>query len=84
MIENHRTGPGEPAGATPISLDERLRELETGLINWALTLSKGNKSKAAQLLQIKRSTLGDRIKRCGLGRAGTRETAAMPQNPLTV
>jgi DNA-binding protein Fis len=30
-------------------------------------MSNGNKSKAARLLQIKRSTLGDRINRCGLG-----------------
>jgi len=29
-------------------------------------VSKGNKSKAAELLQVKRSTLGDRIARCGL------------------
>ncbi len=53
---------------TPISLDERLREFEASLISWALNVSRGNKSKAARLLQIKRSTLGDRINRCGLGR----------------
>jgi len=29
-------------------------------------VTHGNKSKAAALLQIKRSTLGDRIVRCGL------------------
>jgi len=52
----------------PVSLDERLRELEASLIGWALRVSNGNKSKAAELLQIKRSTLGDRINRCGLGR----------------
>jgi DNA-binding NtrC family response regulator len=50
-----------------ISLDERLRRVEASLIGWALKTSKGNKSKAARLLQIKRSTLGDRINRCGLG-----------------
>jgi DNA-binding NtrC family response regulator len=53
--------------AGPISLDERLRRVEASLIGWALKMSKGNKSKAARLLQIKRSTLGDRINRCGLG-----------------
>jgi DNA-binding NtrC family response regulator len=58
-----------PAGpAAPVSLDDRLRELESNLILWALKVSNGNKSKAAELLQIKRSTLGDRINRCGLGR----------------
>ncbi|MBW8862438.1 MAG: sigma-54-dependent Fis family transcriptional regulator, partial [Acidobacteria bacterium] len=57
-----------PAGpAAPVSLDDRLRELESNLILWALKVSNGNKSKAAELLQIKRSTLGDRINRCGLG-----------------
>ena len=54
-------------GTAPISLDDRLREMEANLIGWALKVSGGNKSKAAELLQIKRSTLGDRINRCGLG-----------------
>ena len=49
-----------------ISLDDRLRELEASLISWALKATNGNKSKAAELLQVKRSTLGDRIKHCGL------------------
>jgi DNA-binding NtrC family response regulator len=51
---------------SPLSLDDRLRELETDLISWALRVTSGNKSRAAQLLKIKRSTLGDRIIRCGL------------------
>src|SRR6516225_6990495 len=62
--------PIEPAQATmPISLDDRLRALESNLIAWALKVSNGNKSRAAELLQIKRSTLGDRIVRCGLDRS---------------
>jgi DNA-binding NtrC family response regulator len=52
--------------AVPIALDERIRELESNLITWALKVSHGNKSRAAELLQIKRSTFGDRIVRCGL------------------
>ena len=56
-----------PHDPTPISLDDRLRELESSLIAWALKVSHGNKSKAAELLRIKRSTLGDRINRCRLG-----------------
>jgi DNA-binding NtrC family response regulator len=56
------------APATPISLDARLHDLESSLIDWALRVTQGNKSRAAQLLQIKRSTLGDRIQRCGLAR----------------
>jgi transcriptional regulator with PAS, ATPase and Fis domain len=55
------------ADTAPISLDNRLREVEANLIGWALKVSGGNKSRAAELLQIKRSTLGDRINRCGLG-----------------
>ena len=57
-----------PQEAAPISLDDRLRALESNLIAWALKVSNGNKSRAAELLQIKRSTLGDRIARCGLSR----------------
>jgi len=58
-----------PQRAAPVSLDDRLREVEANLIGWALKVSGGNKSRAAELLQIKRSTLGDRINRCGLGRS---------------
>jgi DNA-binding NtrC family response regulator len=60
------TAPASDA-TDPISLDDRLREVEANLIAWALKVSGGNKSRAAELLQIKRSTLGDRINRCGLG-----------------
>jgi DNA-binding NtrC family response regulator len=60
--------PAAPGDAR-ISLDDRIRDLEANLIGWALKVSHGNKSHAAELLQVKRSTLGDRINRCGLGRA---------------
>ena len=59
--------PATVTEAAPISLDDRLREVEANLIGWALKVSGGNKSRAAELLQIKRSTLGDRINKCGLG-----------------
>ena len=65
----------DASNVAPISLDDRLREFEASWIQWALTISRGNKSKAARLLKIKRSTLGDRIKRCGLG-APTEEPLA--------
>src|SRR5688572_10659450 len=48
------------------SLDARLHRLEGQIITAALRSAKGNKSKAAALLRIKRSTLGDRIKKLGL------------------
>jgi DNA-binding NtrC family response regulator len=66
------------ADVKPISLDDRLREVEADLIRWALKATDGNKSKAAALLQVKRSTLGDRIKRCGLGLAATSKAEAEP------
>jgi len=69
--EQVRTSPPDDHSSqsvTPISLDERVREFEAGLISWALTVARGNKSKAARLLMVKRSTLGDRINRCRLGR----------------
>jgi DNA-binding NtrC family response regulator len=67
-----------PAGPVRISLDARLDEVETHLIEWALGASRGNKSRAASLLRIKRSTLGDRIRRLGLDRheAASSESAA--------
>jgi transcriptional regulator with GAF, ATPase, and Fis domain len=74
-----------PQETTPVSLDDRIRDLEANLIGWALKVSNGNKSRAAELLRIKRSTLGDRINRCGLGRVeiiGT-ESAATSSRPAT-
>jgi DNA-binding NtrC family response regulator len=80
MISNERIEAGEPDGARSISLDDRLREVEAGPMSWALTLSHGNRSKVAKLLQVKRSTQGDRINRCELGRADNHVTAAaIPQ-----
>ena len=52
-----------PREAAPISLDARLGELEASLITWALKACDGKASLAAKLLQIKRSTLQDRMKR---------------------
>lgn len=61
-----RAGDVDTQIISPISLRDRLRVHETRLIRWALKQTNGNRSRAAALLQIKRSTLGDRIKRCGL------------------
>jgi DNA-binding NtrC family response regulator len=52
-----------------LSLDAYLRRVEAECIASALSASGGNKSRAARLLGVKRSTLGDRIVRCGLERA---------------
>jgi transcriptional regulator with GAF, ATPase, and Fis domain len=56
-----RSAPAAPSAG--ICLDERLEEVEARLIRWALRASHGNKSRAAELLQIKRSTLCDRIRK---------------------
>ena len=58
----------------PVSLDDTVRQFEATLIESALKATHGNKSRAAALLRIKRSTLGDRINRCGL----RSETASAP------
>ncbi len=68
--------PSCPSRPRRSRLDDRLRELEANLITWALKVSNGNKSRAAELLQIKRSTLGDRINRCGLNRTNAVEDDA--------
>jgi DNA-binding NtrC family response regulator len=63
----HRDLPPLPEatrGTDGVRLDEHLRRVERALIEWALAQSNGNKSRAAELLHIKRSTLGDRIARC--------------------
>jgi DNA-binding NtrC family response regulator len=64
----HAANRPSPAGPSRVSLDARLEEVESHLITWALETSHGNKSRAADLLRIKRSTLGDRIRRLGLDR----------------
>ena len=63
---SRRHQPFVAVSSASLSLDDRLHELEANLIAWALKVTGGNKSKAADLLQIKRSTLGDRIARSGL------------------
>ena len=69
--------PVETTGSA-ISLDDRLREVEANLIRRALEASHGNKSKAAALLQVKRSTLGDGIRHCGLERNPSDRPIAAP------
>jgi transcriptional regulator with GAF, ATPase, and Fis domain len=72
MFQAHDTAAPElppaemPSASRQVSLDGRLHEVETHLISWALKASHGNKSRAAELLRIKRSTLGDRIRKLGL------------------
>jgi DNA-binding NtrC family response regulator len=71
-LEHEPVPDASPADTSAsLSLDDRLHEVESNLINWALKVSGGNKSKAAELLHIKRSTLGDRIARCGIGAPAT-------------
>ena len=53
------------APAPGLPLDEHLRRVEARLITEALAASRGNKSHAARILGVKRSTLVDRIARGG-------------------
>jgi len=71
----------QPQSSAPVALDDRLLELESNLIAWALKASNGNKSRAAELLKIKRSTLGDRIVRCGLDRQHADHVKDVAQGP---
>ena len=57
---------GQPE-APAVSLYDRIHAVEVASIAWALREAGGNKSKAAALLHVKRSTLGDRIKKLDLG-----------------
>jgi transcriptional regulator with GAF, ATPase, and Fis domain len=68
-----------------VSLDDRIQQVELSLIAWALKTSDGNKSKAAVLLKVKRSTLGDRIRKLGLGHleASAPIAADGPSSPAT-
>jgi DNA-binding NtrC family response regulator len=76
--------PPAPDVSGSVSLDDRLHELESSLISWALNVSGGNKSKAAELLHIKRSTLGDRIARSGIGAPATLDAPAAARDAGTV
>ena len=70
----HPEGPGAVATTEPVavSLDDHLHRVESDMIRWALRAARGNTSKAAALLRMKRSTLHDRMTRCGLRRRGER------------
>ncbi|HEY0872076.1 MAG TPA: sigma-54 dependent transcriptional regulator [Vicinamibacterales bacterium] len=57
--------PQRPWTDGAFSLDDHLRKEEARLIAQAIAESGGNKSRAARLLGVKRSTLGDRIARSG-------------------
>jgi DNA-binding NtrC family response regulator len=53
-------------GRTAVDLPATIREVEEGLIRWAMRSSDGNQARAAQLLGVPRTTLRDRLARCGI------------------
>src|SRR3989454_9800152 len=48
-IADSMGGTRRPADTKPISLDDRLKEVEANLIGWALKAGRGDKCKAAEL-----------------------------------
>jgi DNA-binding NtrC family response regulator len=58
-----------------LSLDERLSKIEKALIKDALNKSRGNRSKAARLLKINRTTLLQKMLRLGLTEKVARRAA---------
>ncbi len=58
--------PEDPPSPFATPLDALVRQYERDLIARALQQTGGNKSRAAALLGVRRSTLGDRIARCGI------------------
>jgi DNA-binding NtrC family response regulator len=67
-----REGPAEPAFRAPtvptngLSFNDTVRRLETELIRQALELTHGNKNRAAQMIQLNRTTLIEKMKKLGL------------------
>jgi sigma-54 specific flagellar transcriptional regulator A len=66
VLSRHAAAMRRDIGTPGFSLDDRLRTIESLIIAAALEQTGGRKSHAAALLGVKRSTLGDRIQRCGL------------------
>ena len=50
-----------------LNFSELIQSYEKELLLWALQKADGNRSKASQLLQLKRTTLQDKLKKYGLG-----------------
>ncbi len=86
----YRGGPAPPAAPpelTPAGVDFRLavERFEEGLILRALEQSRGNRTRAAQLLGLNRTTLLEKLKKKGLEeRAGGEPGAPRPARAPTV
>ena len=57
---------GEAATQEKLDLAEEVRRFEVGLIKSALARAGGNKREAARLLNVKPTTLYEKMKRCGM------------------
>ncbi len=60
------TSDGEEQGGTNLSIKQRTRELEVGLIKRALAKTKGNRTHAARILEISHRALLYKLKEYGL------------------
>jgi len=60
------TGWGLHGNHSQLNFTELIQSYEKELLTWALNKAGGNRSKASQLLQLKRTTLQDKLKKYGL------------------
>lgn len=60
------------------SMYDEVRRFEAELIKWALRLTDGHQSRAAQVLGINATTLNAKITRFGLTGASTRQRGSLP------
>jgi transcriptional regulator with PAS, ATPase and Fis domain len=79
LVRKQQAGPGGGAGVPPalptagLDLGEELQRFEGVLIDQALQRTRGNRTQAAALLRINRTTLVEKLKRKGAGEAETDE-----------
>lgn len=79
LLGNPRVRPSEPPPApAPDPLEGTYMELERRILETALERAEGNKSEAARLLDLKRTTFLDKCRRHGLGKDKRRSKKPPP------
>jgi DNA-binding NtrC family response regulator len=70
LPETVRRQVSRPLVADIIPLKAALATCEKELIEWALDQTEGNRIQAAELLEINRTTLSNKLRKYGIGTAG--------------